>query len=148
MIANLYFMKINLALLQAVLKRLSPITNSQAHTSYAGTYEYDSSPTELSQKIVWLAAGRKFRLWCPRVHQSLYLLFDSAAFIFLTDSFSSAIRIAKSSESWIATGNWGCGVFAGDLELKLMIQMIAASLSGRPVHYFTFSNPSKYLTAK
>jgi poly(ADP-ribose) glycohydrolase len=40
----------------------------------------------------------------------------------------------------IATGNWGCGAFAGDPELKLLIQLIAASVAGRPLTYFTFGN--------
>ncbi|KAI3643738.1 hypothetical protein MP228_009902 [Amoeboaphelidium protococcarum] len=31
----------------------------------------------------------------------------------------------------IATGNWGCGVFGGDIELKFLIQLIAVILSGR-----------------
>ncbi|KAF4657189.1 hypothetical protein FOL47_008557 [Perkinsus chesapeaki] len=33
----------------------------------------------------------------------------------------------------IATGNWGCGVFGGDPQLKFIIQWIASSLAGRPV---------------
>ncbi|XP_010522254.1 PREDICTED: probable poly(ADP-ribose) glycohydrolase 2 [Tarenaya hassleriana] len=39
----------------------------------------------------------------------------------------------------VATGNWGCGVFGGDPELKTMIQWLAASQSGRPfMSYYTF----------
>ncbi|KAJ6420379.1 hypothetical protein OIU84_027843 [Salix udensis] len=39
----------------------------------------------------------------------------------------------------IATGNWGCGAFGGDPELKSMIQWLAASQAGRPsVLYYTF----------
>ncbi|EYB96491.1 hypothetical protein Y032_0150g2782 [Ancylostoma ceylanicum] len=40
----------------------------------------------------------------------------------------------------IATGNWGCGVFGGDKELKSLIQMIAAAKVGRDMIYYTFSN--------
>lgn len=40
--------------------------------------------------------------------------------------------------SVIATGNWGCGAFNGNLELKFLIQLIAASSAGRDLHYFTF----------
>lgn len=43
----------------------------------------------------------------------------------------------------IATGNWGCGVFGGNLELKSMLQWLAASQAGRPyVLYFSFQNPA------
>ncbi|CAK9253977.1 unnamed protein product [Sphagnum jensenii] len=42
----------------------------------------------------------------------------------------------------IATGNWGCGVFGGNLELKSLLQWLAASQAGRPyVLYFSFKNP-------
>ena len=41
----------------------------------------------------------------------------------------------------IVTGNWGCGAFGGDLQLKAMIQWLAASLAGRVcVHYLTFGD--------
>jgi len=40
----------------------------------------------------------------------------------------------------IATGNWGCGAFGGDVELKFIIQWLAASLNGRSIKYFTFGD--------
>ncbi|KAF0687091.1 Aste57867_21172 [Aphanomyces stellatus] len=40
----------------------------------------------------------------------------------------------------VATGNWGCGVFGGDVELKFLVQWIAASWNGRAVAYYTFGN--------
>ncbi|GMP78930.1 hypothetical protein CsSME_00034682 [Camellia sinensis var. sinensis] len=40
----------------------------------------------------------------------------------------------------IVTGNWGCGVFGGDLELKATIQWLAASQALRPfISYYAFS---------
>ncbi|XP_072970756.1 poly(ADP-ribose) glycohydrolase 1-like isoform X3 [Typha angustifolia] len=43
----------------------------------------------------------------------------------------------------IATGNWGCGVFGGDPEVKSMIQWLAASQALRPfIHYYTFGEAS------
>ncbi|KAI3676820.1 hypothetical protein L1987_86433 [Smallanthus sonchifolius] len=42
-------------------------------------------------------------------------------------------------EVGIATGNWGCGAFGGDPELKAIIQWLAASQALRPfVVYYTF----------
>lgn len=39
----------------------------------------------------------------------------------------------------IATGNWGCGAFKGDHQLKCMLQWAVASLCGRPqMIYYTF----------
>ena len=41
----------------------------------------------------------------------------------------------------VATGNWGCGVFRGDPELKAVIQWMAASAAGCPaVVYHTFGD--------
>ncbi|KAL3101038.1 hypothetical protein niasHS_001498 [Heterodera schachtii] len=43
----------------------------------------------------------------------------------------------------ISTGNWGCGAFGGDMELKSLIQWMAACLvkpHSRPLFYFTFGN--------
>ncbi|CAN6483474.1 unnamed protein product [Victoria cruziana] len=43
----------------------------------------------------------------------------------------------------VATGNWGCGVFGGDPELKCTIQWLAASQARRPfVLYYTFAEPT------
>ncbi|TPX68175.1 hypothetical protein SpCBS45565_g03241 [Spizellomyces sp. 'palustris'] len=40
----------------------------------------------------------------------------------------------------VATGNWGCGAFNGDPELKSLVQLIAASVAKRPILYFTFGD--------
>ena len=41
----------------------------------------------------------------------------------------------------VATGNWGCGVFRGEPELKAVIQWVAASAAGCPVVvYHTFGD--------
>jgi hypothetical protein len=49
--------------------------------------------------------------------------------------------VAAASLPPIVTGNWGCGAFGGDLQLKAMIQWMAASLAGRVcIHYLTFGD--------
>ncbi|GFP98315.1 poly(ADP-ribose) glycohydrolase 1 [Phtheirospermum japonicum] len=43
-------------------------------------------------------------------------------------------------EIGVATGNWGCGAFGGDPEVKVVIQWLAASQARRPfILYYTFS---------
>ena len=45
----------------------------------------------------------------------------------------------QNEEKTIATGNWGCGVFGGNHELKFLEQWIAASLTGvKRLDYYTF----------
>ena len=47
----------------------------------------------------------------------------------------------KDIEKTIGTGNWGCGAFGGNHELKFLQQWIAASYAGvKRLDYFTFSN--------
>lgn len=41
----------------------------------------------------------------------------------------------------IVTGNWGCGVFKGDPQLKFLIQWLAASFCMREMVYLTWDNP-------
>lgn len=40
----------------------------------------------------------------------------------------------------IATGRWGSGVFAGELELKFGLQLIAAATARRQLVYHTFGD--------
>ena len=47
----------------------------------------------------------------------------------------------QNEEKTIATGNWGCGAFGGNHELKFLEQWIAASLSGvKRLDYYTFGS--------
>lgn len=45
---------------------------------------------------------------------------------------------AEAPKTRISTGNWGCGAFNGDKQLKFVIQWIAASLCQRDLVYYTF----------
>ena len=40
----------------------------------------------------------------------------------------------------IATGNWGCGVFGGNAELKSLLQWASASMAGKSIAYFPFDH--------
>jgi poly(ADP-ribose) glycohydrolase len=40
----------------------------------------------------------------------------------------------------ISTGNWGCGAFRGDKQLKFIIQLMVAAETHRDLIYFTFSD--------
>lgn len=40
----------------------------------------------------------------------------------------------------VATGNWGCGAFNGNVYLKALLQLMAAGKTGRDVAYFTFGD--------
>ncbi|XP_070186589.1 poly(ADP-ribose) glycohydrolase-like isoform X2 [Littorina saxatilis] len=46
----------------------------------------------------------------------------------------------EAEKSAVCTGNWGCGAFGGDKQLKSLIQVMAASAARREVCYFTFGD--------
>ncbi|KAK7307991.1 hypothetical protein VNO77_41532 [Canavalia gladiata] len=48
-------------------------------------------------------------------------------------------RMDEGNNIGVATGNWGCGAFGGDPEVKTIIQWLAASQALRPfIAYYTF----------
>ncbi|PAA70272.1 hypothetical protein BOX15_Mlig021441g2 [Macrostomum lignano] len=48
--------------------------------------------------------------------------------------------VPRNQRSAIATGNWGCGAFKGDVRLKFLIQLMACAVAGRSMAYFTFGD--------
>ena len=64
----------------------------------------------------------------------------------LSSSSSSLVHVESNNETYslenqpFATGNWGCGGFQGDIELKFMIQWLASSLSSREMIYSSFGD--------
>ena len=59
------------------------------------------------------------------------------------NKFYAAMSIQQ-TPSTVATGNWGCGVFGGNAELKLLIQWVSASRANKNVRYFPFDNKPVY----
>lgn len=52
----------------------------------------------------------------------------------------SAATRADARQLPFATGNWGCGVFRGDPQLKALLQWLAASAEGRALRYHPFGD--------
>ena len=76
----------------------------------------------------------------PDIVRELNKAYSGFSFTVAGDTASSGKKVP------IATGNWGCGAFGGDKELKTLIQWMAATKVGRPVHYYTFSD--RHLTVR
>ena len=49
-------------------------------------------------------------------------------------------KLSTNDNAPFATGNWGCGAFNGDPQLKLIIQWIAASIVGRNLTYNAYED--------
>lgn len=54
-------------------------------------------------------------------------------------------RMEESINIGVATGNWGCGAFGGDPEVKTIIQWLAAS---QVLLYFTSVYENQYVVTK
>ena len=54
--------------------------------------------------------------------------------------FHSTCPGTSGSFAAVATGNWGCGAFGGDVQLKSLLQIMAAAKAKRDVIYTTFGN--------
>ena len=55
----------------------------------------------------------------------------------------------NTTKKTIATGNWGCGAFNGNHELKFIQQWIAASYAGiERLDYYTFKDKNMILVEK
>ncbi|XP_058064280.1 poly(ADP-ribose) glycohydrolase [Anopheles bellator] len=54
--------------------------------------------------------------------------------------FKSTLVDAGTPVPGIATGNWGCGAFGGDVQLKALVQLMMACITKRPLLYFTWDD--------
>lgn len=57
-----------------------------------------------------------------------------------TCNTDESIKQLHDYKSKIATGNWGCGAFKGNRQLKFLIQLMSASQCERDLIYFTFND--------
>ncbi|CAF4035650.1 unnamed protein product [Rotaria sordida] len=55
-----------------------------------------------------------------------------------TSFYPQTMKFERANMFGIATGNWGCGAFNGDRQLKAIIQLMAASEAGRPLIYAAY----------
>ncbi|KAL6636533.1 hypothetical protein ACP70R_024105 [Stipagrostis hirtigluma subsp. patula] len=81
------------------------------------------------------------KAFCGFLDQSKYQL----SMKLFQDSSTKGKFPSISSDEYIgvSTGNWGCGAFGGNPEMKSMVQWIAASQALRPfVNYYTFEAAS------
>lgn len=123
------------------------------YSGYGGSFTYtgpyaDSNPIDDKNHravsiiaidaipAAWLPGGASFQFTENAVLRELaksFCGFDCSA---SGDSADGGNRIS------VATGNWGCGAFGGNKELKMLIQWMSASQARRKMLYFTFRDPN------
>ncbi|KAH3731907.1 poly glycohydrolase family protein [Pelomyxa schiedti] len=120
-------------------ERFSNYTGYGRRFAYAGNYNeptnrHNGSGGIITQVVamdalmaMWLHRGDQFKKpWSERDLNKAY-----CAFMRIPEDGDGALGP-------VATGNWGCGAFGGNHQLKFFQQWIAASQSGRSMEYFTF----------
>ena len=114
-----------------------------AYSGYGSTFRW-SSPHDVTRRDVCVLAidaqnfntpntspdQQFYPYWCNREVNKAWVGFKG----------SETCVLAAGHAGPISTGNWGCGVFGGNLQLKALLQLCAASEVMRPVRYHTFGN--------
>ncbi|GFR93048.1 poly(ADP-ribose) glycohydrolase [Elysia marginata] len=112
------------------------------YTGYSDSFEYAGDYVDRTQRDAW---GRK----CTEV-----VAMDALHFRTSESQFEESKIVRELNKAYCAfqgteftsnlpavcTGNWGCGAFKGDKHLKALIQIMAATMAGRQVCYFTFGD--------
>ncbi|CAF0958413.1 unnamed protein product [Adineta steineri] len=114
-----------------------------SYRGYANSFQFDGDYKDTTPKDKW---GRK---WCHLVAMdAIYFQNPSTQYNMkaidreLIKAYTSFRPLGKGPnyEFGITTGNWGCGAFNGDKQLKAIIQWMAASVAGRPLIYAAFGD--------
>jgi hypothetical protein len=121
------------------------------YTGYGGTFRFAGSVQDTT-------AFEPFQHGQQRRRQSVVVGIDAISYggnnvsrqyshrCILRDLTKAVVGFAypdATTTTWpVATGNWGCGVFRGDPELKFVIQWLAATLTGRNLVYVIFEQTS------
>ncbi|BFZ17777.1 hypothetical protein BsWGS_20815 [Bradybaena similaris] len=112
------------------------------YVGYSETFKYDGNYVDQTARDEW---GRRY----TEVVAMDALVFRGYKSQFEKDKIFRELNKAycafKGNEFTnhlpaVCTGNWGCGAFGGDKQLKAIIQWMAASAVNRDVCYFTFGD--------
>lgn len=107
--------------------RINGVRRYSSYSGYMGNFRFQGSPKVVLPKEILVLDAMEVRRsqdqYLPRwLNRDLTKL--SAGF--------------QLEGGHISTGNWGCGIFGGDVHLKFMLQLIAASYWGKRLDYSTF----------
>lgn len=58
----------------------------------------------------------------------------------LNKAYVGFLHPLETAAPGVASGNWGCGAFGGESTLKAVIQLMACTITKRPLVYYTFGD--------
>jgi poly(ADP-ribose) glycohydrolase len=121
-----------------------------SYKGYGGNFTYagpftDANPLDVlmnraSVSIVaidaipaaWLPGGASYQFEEAAILREVSKAYCGFSFQVVGDTSGGTSRVP------VATGNWGCGAFGGNKELKTLIQWMACSQANREMLYYTF----------
>lgn len=121
------------------------ITGPQCYSEYSGysdTYSWEGPHTDTTERDRWMRR-------CTKIVAIDAIKFKNEQQQFEMRNVDRELnkaycgfkpRVQAQCYLPVATGNWGCGAFNGDIKLKALIQIMAASKASRDIVYFTFGN--------
>lgn len=124
-------------------ERFSNHKGYNATFQYVGDYVDGRELDPLRRRISRVLAIDAMRRAGTRQYQNEFLFREvNKAYCGFLDHTKYLQQDVPDSNVGIVTGNWGCGVFGGDPQIKSIIQWVAASQASRPfVSYYTFRQP-------
>lgn len=118
------------------------------YKGYDASFQYDGDHVDNKgidsmgrrmSKVIAIDALRLGRGGAVQYKHKNLLREVNKAFCGFLDHSKHQQQQAPDTDEGIVTGNWGCGVFGGDPEIKSIIQWVAASQASRSfVSYYTF----------
>ncbi|XP_063048227.1 poly(ADP-ribose) glycohydrolase [Engraulis encrasicolus] len=122
------------------------ITGTQQYSTYSGyadSYKWKESHTDNTPRDSWQRRCTEIVALDALKYRHFMEQFQPDKMTReLNKAYCGFYRSGLTSQylSAVATGNWGCGAFGGDSRLKALLQIMAASQSGRDMAYFTFGD--------
>ena len=111
------------------------------YQGYSKTFAFQSSDMSIEEskrEVIAMDAIDFSASHIPQFSEIAILRELNKAYVaFYDDDLSGETSVKKP----ISTGNWGCGAFRGDMQLKFILQWIAASGAQRKLIYHPMSNP-------
>eukprot|EP00386_Alphamonas_edax_P015244 GDKI01046607.1.p1 GENE.GDKI01046607.1~~GDKI01046607.1.p1 ORF type:complete len:230 (+),score=79.80 GDKI01046607.1:278-967(+) len=121
----------------------APTATDTVHRGYVGRAPIDvcgrrDTHTVAMDALVCRGYSRAWQYAHEQMQRELCKAY--AAFLGDDEELKAAAKDKNTQLRPVSTGNWGCGVFGGDPQLKSLLQWVAAAAAQRDVHYFTFTD--------
>ena len=128
--------------------RIDNLIQYSKYSGYALNFKYEgnaiiNNDNLIKHNLIAIDAVNDFSGGLDRENKERDLIKAYIGFNLINFKDDDIIKLEKT----IATGNWGCGAFGGDFELKFIQQWLAATFAGvDKLYYYSFKSPKMEYT--